>query len=421
MEQADPGHYVVISADCHGGGDLPDYRPYLPSAYLDGRSTRGRRPSTTRIPTCTAPTAVATGTATAGSQELEADGVVGRGDLPQHHPARSSRRPRSCTSRPRPTRATSSCGGPGCRPTTGGWPTSARETPGRRAGIAQILLHDVDAAVEEIRWADGGRAHRRRPAPGRAARLGPAPALRAGLRADLGGVRGARHARQPPQRQRRTRLRRLPRGQGHVPPRGHVVGAPHALAPDLRRRARAAPRPAASSFTEQGTAWLPEQLQTLDYYIARMSAPTRLAGGRVRRRGDGEAVAARRASTGPASATSDRASSAPPRSPLRHRVGVDRIMWGSDFPHREGCWPVQPGAPAAVVRRRRPGRGASRWSAATPPRSTASTSTRSRPSPRRSARRVDEVAQPLGRPSDDLPDDALRCPVFAAARLAAEP
>ena len=25
--------------------------------------------------------------------------------------------------------------------------------------------------------------------------------------------------------------------------------------------------------------------------------------------------------------------------PLRHAVGVDRIMWGNDFPHREGCWP----------------------------------------------------------------------------------
>ena len=24
---------------------------------------------------------------------------------------------------------------------------------------------------------------------------------------------------------------------------------------------------------------------------------------------------------------------------MRHQVGVDRIMWGSDFPHREGCWP----------------------------------------------------------------------------------
>ena len=24
---------------------------------------------------------------------------------------------------------------------------------------------------------------------------------------------------------------------------------------------------------------------------------------------------------------------------MREAVGVDRIMWGSDFPHLEGCWP----------------------------------------------------------------------------------
>ena len=27
--------YVVISADCHGGGNIRDYRPYLESRYLD--------------------------------------------------------------------------------------------------------------------------------------------------------------------------------------------------------------------------------------------------------------------------------------------------------------------------------------------------------------------------------------------------
>ena len=27
--------YTVISADCHGGGDIPDYRPYLEHALLD--------------------------------------------------------------------------------------------------------------------------------------------------------------------------------------------------------------------------------------------------------------------------------------------------------------------------------------------------------------------------------------------------
>jgi predicted TIM-barrel fold metal-dependent hydrolase len=24
---------------------------------------------------------------------------------------------------------------------------------------------------------------------------------------------------------------------------------------------------------------------------------------------------------------------------MRHRIGVDRIMWGNDFPHSAGDWP----------------------------------------------------------------------------------
>jgi len=28
-------HYTVISADCHAGADLTDYRPYLDRAYID--------------------------------------------------------------------------------------------------------------------------------------------------------------------------------------------------------------------------------------------------------------------------------------------------------------------------------------------------------------------------------------------------
>ena len=29
----------------------------------------------------------------------------------------------------------------------------------------------------------------------------------------------------------------------------------------------------------------------------------------------------------------------PTESPLRGQVGVDRIMWGNDYPHREASWP----------------------------------------------------------------------------------
>ena len=92
-------------------------------------------------------------------------------------------------------------------------------------------------------------------------------------------------------------------------------------------------------FTEQGTAWLPEQLATLDDYYDRMAARGRLAGARVGRGGDGRAVAQAERVLGPA--VPRRVELHPPARGRRcaTRSGVDRIMWGSDFPHREGCWP----------------------------------------------------------------------------------
>ena len=115
------------------------------------------------------------------------------------------------------------------------------QAPGRRAGIAQIMLHDVDASVREIEWAKAQRPDRRDPAARRAARLGRAAALRPRLRADLGGMRGPRHADQPPQRQRRAGHGPVPRGPDDVPARGHLVGAPGAVAPRLLRRDGAPP------------------------------------------------------------------------------------------------------------------------------------------------------------------------------------
>jgi hypothetical protein len=100
---------------------------------------------------------------------------------------------------------------------------------------------------------------------------------------------------------------------------------------------------------------------------------------------------------------------------LREAVGVDKIMWGSDFPHREGCWPysvehlrlsfagVDPADVAAMV-----GGNAARLygfdlDALAP------VAARVGPA-------VDEVARPLT--ADEIPPEALRCPVFAAAKAA---
>ena len=102
---------------------------------------------------------------------------------------------------------------------------------------------------------------------------------------------------------------------------------------------------------------------------------------------------------------------------MRHEVGVDRIMWGSDFPHREGCWPVLATSTCGWRSPACPRTRCRRWSAATRPSCTASISTRWRRSPPQVGPTVDEVARPARR-SHEIPADALRCPAFAAARPA---
>ena len=48
----------------------------------------------------------------------------------------------------------------------------------------------------------------------------------------------------------------------------------------------------------------------------------------------------------------------PSEVPIRERVGVDRIMWGSDYPHKESSFPFSHGGDPAQLRGRRPRRGA---------------------------------------------------------------
>ena len=177
--------YVVISADCHGGGEIHEYRDFLAPKYHDefdawvdgvrdpvpgppGRPRQaqlGLRPSPARP---------------RGRRHRR------RGHLPEHRSRRSSRR-----------RARHA----------GRRPTDAHDLELRWAGLQahNRWLADFCAArpaaapasrrsccttstrsVEEIRWAHDARAHRRHPAPGRAARHRAAAAAPPALRARSG-------------------------------------------------------------------------------------------------------------------------------------------------------------------------------------------------------------------------------------------
>jgi predicted TIM-barrel fold metal-dependent hydrolase len=209
--------------------------------------------------------------------------------------------------------------------------------PGRRAGIAQILLHDVEAAVDEVRWAAGAGLTGGVLLPGAPPGTGLEPLFSSvyeplwAVCEEL-GVPVNHHS------------------GSAVPPMGDtpednvvfllevtwwahralthlIVSGALERHPDLQL-----------VFTEQGTAWIPEELQRLDYFFGRMGG----AGGSQELEWGSEVVGklslkpseywARQCHVGASFMR-------PTESPLRGQVGVDRIMWGNDYPHREASWP----------------------------------------------------------------------------------
>ena len=245
---------------------------------------------------------------------------------------------------------------------------------------------------------------RRHPAPRRAARLGAAAAARARLRADLGGVRRTSTCRStttaaPPGPDSGTR----PGVDGDVHGRARVVLAPRVLAHGLRRRVRAVTRGSSWCSPSSRRAGCPARSRCSTTSYERFRDPSTAEshfGGEVVEGGD----RARRATTGTPTATRARASSGRARAPLRYEIGVDRIMWGQDYPHIEGTYPYTTEALRNTLRRRRrPTRSRAMVGLQRRRRSTASTSTRSRRSPSGSARPSSEVAVPL----DEIPADTL--------------
>ena len=90
--------------------------------------------------------------------ELEADGIVAEvifpNTIPPFYPEPSLDRA-SC---PGPTEGDLELRWAGLRAHNRWLADFCAAAPGRRAGIVQIMLHDVDAAVAEVGWARGRRA-----------------------------------------------------------------------------------------------------------------------------------------------------------------------------------------------------------------------------------------------------------------------
>ena len=332
---ASSDHYVIISADCHGGADLYEYRDYLPERYharfddwareypvlhedLMGEDRFCNWDSVRRV------------------SDLEADGIVAEvifpNTIPPFYPEHSLK-----VQMPGATEGDLELRWAGLRAHNRWLADFCAQVPGRRAGIAQVMLHDVDAAVAEIEWAaDAGlRGGILLPGTPPGSGLEPlySPAYEPMWSAcEATGMVVNHHS------------------GSAVPPMGEepieqvvfmlevtwwahrafwhlVFGGVMDRHPDLQ-----------FVFTEQGTAWIPETLGTLDYFYERMK---NTPGSQEREWGLPvvEQMSIRPSEYWDRQCHVGSSFMRPAEAVLRHAVGLDRIMWGSDYPHKEASFP----------------------------------------------------------------------------------
>lgn len=414
-ELTDNDRYTVISSDCHGGAEISAYRPYLESRYLDDFDTW--------VETFDNPYEDLEGDDAERNwdsprrlAELEADGVVGEvifpNTIPPFFPAVSL-----LNQAPGASAGDLERRGAGLRAHNRWLADFCADAPGRRAGIAQIMLHDVDAAVEEVRWAKEAGLTGGVLLPGAPPGSGVAPlyapdyeplwAVCEELGMPVNHHSGSAAPDYGPYPEAKVMFLLEVTWWAHRT-LGHLVyGGVLERHPDMQL-----------VFTEQGTEWVPDELARLDMYFHRMSSA---AGSQEAAFGVGVVD---RMSLSPSEYWARQChlgSSFIRRHEvkLRDQVGVDKIMWGSDFPHLEGCWPwsdrhlqmafggeCTPTEIAAMA-----GGNAARvygfdLDALAPIAAQVGPS-------------VADLSLPIQR--DDIPDEALRCPAFAIAKLRPDP
>ncbi len=142
------GHYVIVSADGHCGGSIMAYRDYLP-AKLQGEFDEWVKKFENPFADLENETAYRNWDSQRRLAELEADGVVAEVLFPNTVPPFFPNA--NLTARP-PDANELGLRWEGLKAHNRWMADFCNDTPGRRAGLVQILLNDVDAAVEEIKW-----------------------------------------------------------------------------------------------------------------------------------------------------------------------------------------------------------------------------------------------------------------------------
>ena len=325
--------YTIVSSDGHAGADLLEYKPFLASRWhddFDGWAGAYTNPFADLL----AKTAYRNWDSAARLAEHDGAGVVAEVLFPNTVPPFFAQG--NLIALP-PTDAEYDRRWAGLQAHNRWLAQFCAGAPGRRGGIVQIFLNRVEDAVAEIRWAHAN-------IDVFAGALLPAVAPNSHLRPlwdpcyeplwevceeldvplsihsgsgipDYGDLEPARA----------IMLIELP-WFAHRPLWHLIFGGVLERHPSLRL-----------ALTEQGVAWIPRGIETIDWFYKRMTTAA-----------SAEAVffgAVAASLTMPPSGYFARnfwvgaSFLRPSEAPLVPGIGTDRIMWGDDYPHSEGSYP----------------------------------------------------------------------------------
>jgi predicted TIM-barrel fold metal-dependent hydrolase len=414
--------YVLISADCHAGASIMGYKPYLEKRWHDEFEQWARDFYDPWLEVEQGPKGRRSGMTSGGLEvnwdeaqrnaDLEQDGVTAEVIFPNTVPPffpSGVFMAAAPASRDEYDRRWA-----GLRAHNRWLKDFCDNLPGRRAGIAQIFLNDVDDAVAEIRWVkeaglNGGilmpsvqpgsdiaplfsteyepiwAACEELDVPVSLHGGGPSPA----------GNQGTGPA-VPAFRYIESRFFST-RSLTHV-----IFGGVFERHPNLK-----------FVMTEQGLAWVPERLAALDSVYRQAKSPGLSIQNYVGPAAEGMSMLPseyfkRNCYLGVSFMLQLEAD-------LIDQVGADRIMWGSDYPHSEGTFPYTREALRACFAGAPPAR-VQQLIGTTAADVYGFDLAKLAPVADRVGLRVDEISQPLSS-FPKVPEETV-CPVFTKLRVA---
>jgi len=325
--------YTVISSDGHAGAPPHEYREYLPARRhdeFDAWAQNFHNP----FSDLAGSNAYRNWDSAQRLAELETDGIVAEVLFPNTIPPFW---PSGALVSPAPTAADYERRFVGLQAHNRWLADFCAQTPGRRAGIAQIFLNDLDDALGEVRFAAESGLFGGILLPGVAPNHEIPPLwsdtyeplwtlceeLDIVVNHHSGGGLPVFDVADPAARA--VMLVEIPI-YAHRALWALIFAGVFERHPSLK-----------FVLTEQGTSWVPGTLANLDWFAGRMRLPDA-----AEAHFGGEAVAKLSLTPSEYFARNCWIGASflrPIESTLCHDVGIDRIMWGSDYPHTEGSYP----------------------------------------------------------------------------------